>query len=185
MLSHTEARRCVPPPFRERGGGGKPRVSVVEGVETLHLDDDSTAIAALAADAHNGASMPTSTQRERLLDLVRRFAGKRILVVGDMVADEYITGTPMRISREAPVLILDHADQFTGPGRATTPPVNARTLGAEVFLPGVVADDGPGSRLRQCLATHRLAMDGLFSDQDRLTPTKTRIRAAGTQVVLQ
>jgi D-glycero-beta-D-manno-heptose-7-phosphate kinase len=151
----------------------------------LHFDDDSTAIAALAADAHDGANMATKVRRERLLDLVRRFAGKRILVVGDMVADEYITGTPMRISREAPVLILDHADQFTVPGGATNPGVNARTLGAEVFLAGVVADDGPGSRLRECLAAYRIAMDGLFSDQDRLTSTKTRILAAGTQVVRQ
>src|SRR5258706_13848218 len=92
--------RCATIPTRERGGRGKPRVSVVEGVETLHLDDDSTAIAALTADVYDGATMPTIVRRERLLDLVRRFTGKRILVGGAMAADEYITRTPMPVSRQ-------------------------------------------------------------------------------------
>ncbi len=72
--------------------------------------------------------------QQHLSDLVRDFAGKRVLVVGDMVADEYILGTPLRVSREAPVLILGQTEQFTVPGGATNPGVNARTLGAQVLL---------------------------------------------------
>lgn len=125
------------------------------------------------------------TKRDRLLSLVRQFAGKRVLVVGDMVADEYIVGTPARISREAPVLILEHQDFFTVPGGATNPAVNARTLGAEVFLAGVVGDDGSGRRLRERLLEQGISMDGLFTESGRPTSTKTRILAGGTQIVQQ
>jgi rfaE bifunctional protein kinase chain/domain len=117
--------------------------------------------------------------------VVRAFAGKRVLVVGDMVADEYITGIPTRISREAPVLILDHSEQYTVPGGATNPGVNARTLGAEVFLAGVVGDDISGERLRGRLRDQRVHMEGLFSEAGRPTSTKTRILAGGTQLVQQ
>ena len=85
----------------------------------------------------NGSGSP----RARLLALLDRFAGKRVLVVGDMVADEYIIGTPTRISREAPVLVLEQSREFTVPGGATNPGVNARALGAEVYLAGVVGRD--------------------------------------------
>ena len=122
---------------------------------------------------------------EALLDLVAHFAGKRVLVVGDMVADEYIVGTPSRISREAPVLILTQSDQYTVPGGATNPAVNARALGAEVFLAGVVGDDAPGASLRACLAAQGVHMEGLFSEIRRPTSTKTRILAGGTQLVQQ
>ena len=86
--------------------------------------------------------MKNGLDRDRLLCLVRAFAGKRILVVGDMVADEYVVGTPSRLPRSA-VLILEQREHFTVPGGATNPGVNARTLGAEVYLSGLVGDDHP------------------------------------------
>lgn len=144
----------------------------------------ATALTA-ARDARADGHKPTGSPRDRLLSLVHRFAGKRVLVVGDMVADEYITGIPTRISREAPVLILDHSEQYTVPGGATNPGVNARTLGAEVFLAGVVGGDAPGERLRERLRDQRVHMDGLFSEAGRPTSTKTRILAGGTQLVQQ
>lgn len=130
-------------------------------------------------------ALARSRNREQMVALVRAFAGKRILVVGDMVADEYITGLPTRISREAPVLILDHSDQFTVPGGATNPGVNARTLGAEVFLAGVVGEDAEGERLRERLRERKVHMEGLFNEPGRPTSTKTRILAGGTQRVQQ
>src|SRR5712692_2309797 len=83
--------------------------------------------------------------------LIASFAGKRVLVIGDMVADEYLIGRPTRIAREAPVLILELHEERTVPGGATNVAVNARTLGAEVFLAGVVGDDLPGQRLRRAI----------------------------------
>ncbi len=125
------------------------------------------------------------SRRDVLLAHVRQFAGKRVLVVGDMVADEYIVGTPERISREAPVLVLTHTGQFTVPGGATNPGANCRSLGAEVSLAGVVGDDGAGRRLRAALAAQGIHMEGLFSEPDRPTSTKTRILAGGTQLKQQ
>ncbi|WIG61727.1 MAG: D-glycero-beta-D-manno-heptose 1-phosphate adenylyltransferase/ D-glycero-beta-D-manno-heptose-7-phosphate kinase [Ktedonobacterales bacterium] len=164
--------------------------SVLDGREQTRDDADITAQAQPSQpEQHNSANGRNArmgyARRERLLALVRRFAGKRVLVAGDMVADEYIVGAPERISREAPVLILRHADQFTVPGGATNPGVNARTLGAEVFLAGVVGDDEPGQRLCAVLRGHGVHMDGLFNEPGRPTSTKTRILAGGTQLVQQ
>lgn len=126
-----------------------------------------------------------ATRRRDMLALVRRFAGTRVLVVGDMVADEYIIGSPTRISREAPVLVLSHDTQYTVPGGATNPGVNARTLGAEVFLAGVIGNDAPGQRLRATLAAQQVQMQGIFGEPGRPTSTKTRVLAGGTQLVQQ
>ncbi len=123
--------------------------------------------------------------RSRLLETIARFQGQRVLVVGDMVADEYLVGSPSRISREAPVLILTHGEQFTVPGGATNPAVNARTLGADVFLAGFVGEDDSGKRLRAKLAEFGVSMQGLVSEPGRPTSTKLRILAGGTQVVQQ
>src|SRR5579885_2575432 len=124
---------------------------------------------ALATDAGFATLCPASSiKRERrkmtldtnaspaatlhLRSLIEAFAGKRLLVIGDMVADEYLIGNPTRISREAPVLILELAEERTVPGGATNVAVNAGSLGAEVFLTGVVGDDLPGQRLRQAIS---------------------------------
>jgi D-glycero-beta-D-manno-heptose-7-phosphate kinase len=123
--------------------------------------------------------------RAHLLRVIHRFAGKRILVVGDMVADEYVVGAPLRISREAPVLILSHRDHYTVPGGATNPGVNARTLGAEVYLAGVVGDDAPGERLRARLDEYGIHMEGLMCELGRPTTTKTRILAGDSQHIQQ
>src|SRR5262249_57577668 len=129
--------------------------------KTPYMDDDSSG-GGLAPTAARPAMRLGEWRRDRLLATIARFKGKRILVVGDMVADEYVIGTPARISREAPVLVLTHADQYTVPGGATNPGVNARMLGAEVFLAGVVGDDGPGERLRERLNAVGISMDSLF-----------------------
>src|ERR1700730_3121061 len=86
-----------------------------------------------------------------LKSLVQSFHGKRVLVIGDMVADEYLIGRPTRISREAPVLILEMYEERILPGGATNVAVNASTLGSEVYLAGVVGDDLPGQRLRRAI----------------------------------
>src|ERR1700686_4289064 len=122
---------------------------------------------------------------ERLRALIKDFAGKRVLVIGDMVADEYLIGKPARISREAPVLILEYSEERTVPGGATNVAVNTRTLGAEVFLAGVVGDDLPGDRLRRAISELHMHQDGLFTDARRPTSTKTRIMAGSPQIVQQ
>src|SRR5215472_11036713 len=105
----------------------------------------------------NAMDIPTLTR------IISCFAGKQVLVVGDMVADEYIVGAPTRISREAPVLVLEQREHFTVPGGATNPGANARALGAEVYLAGLVGNDPPGERLRARLAELGMRCEGLIS----------------------
>ena len=121
----------------------------------------------------------------RVHTLIESFAGKRVLVIGDMVADEYLVGRPTRIAREAPVLILELYEERTVPGGATNVAVNARSLGAEVFLAGVIGDDVPGQRLRQAISELGMHQEGLVSDTGRPTSTKTRIVAGSSQIVQQ
>lgn len=121
----------------------------------------------------------------RLHSLIKTFQKKRVLVIGDMVADEYLIGRPERISREAPVLILELAEERTIPGGAANVAVNSRSLGAEVFLTGVVGDDLPGQKLRKAIDELHMHQDGVFTDATRPTSTKTRIMAGSPQIVQQ
>lgn len=125
------------------------------------------------------------TERERLLAIVDKFAGKRALILGDMVADEYIFGAPFRISREAPVLVLRRQGYSVAPGGALNPAVNARTLGAEVYLAGVIGADDPGQRLRAQLGALGVHMEGLLTEPGRPTSTKTRVLAGDSQLIQQ
>jgi rfaE bifunctional protein kinase chain/domain len=102
-----------------------------------------------------------------------------------MVVDEYVLGRPARISREAPVLILHHADTFIRPGGATNAAHNFTTLGARTAVIGVVGDDDVGSRLRAMLEGLGIDVTGLVVDPSRPTSTKTRVLAKGTQEVQQ
>src|SRR5215472_7552646 len=120
-----------------------------------------------------------------LHSLVNRFAGRRLLVIGDIVADEYLIGKPTRIARNAPILILELDEERTIPGGATNVAVNARTLGADVFLAGVVGDDLPGQRLRRAISDLQMHQEGLVTDLQRPTSTKTRIIAGSPQLVQQ
>lgn len=121
----------------------------------------------------------------RLRVLIPQFRGKRVLVIGDMVADQYLIGRPTRIAREAPVLILELDEERTIPGGATNVAVNACTLGAEVYLAGVVGDDIPGQQLRHAVEELGMHSDGLLIDHLRPTSTKTRIMAGSPQIVQQ
>ncbi|TME01078.1 MAG: carbohydrate kinase [Chloroflexi bacterium] len=121
----------------------------------------------------------------RLRSLIDSFSSKRLLVIGDMVADEYLIGNPTRIARDAPVLILELYEERTVPGGATNVAVNTRTLGADVFLAGVVGDDVPGRNLRHAISKLGMHQEGLVTDPYRPTSTKTRILAGSPQIVQQ
>src|SRR3712207_6780428 len=86
----------------------------------------------------------------RLAALVRSFAGRRVLVLGDLVADQFLYGEIARVSREAPVLILRHERTETVPGGAANCAANLASLGAHASIVGTVGDDeagrGPAAR---------------------------------------
>src|ERR1700675_377681 len=84
-------------------------------------------------------------RKERLLGLIDGFASRRVLVVGDIIADEFIYGEVARVSREAPVLILKYdATQMVG-GGAGNAANNVAPLGGRARLAGLVGADAEGT----------------------------------------
>ncbi len=122
---------------------------------------------------------------KRLMDAVDRFKGRRVIVVGDVITDEYLYGKPARISREAPVLILRFTDREARLGGSANASHNVHALGATAVPVGVVGQDAAGDEARQLFERAGIAMDGLLRVPDRLTPMKTRIMAGGYQSTRQ
>src|SRR5258707_13480276 len=83
----------------------------------------------------------------RLARIVESFSGKRIVVIGDAIADQFIYGEISRVSREAPVFILRHEHTETTPGGAGNCAANLAALGARVALGSGLGDDEPGRTL--------------------------------------
>ena len=118
-------------------------------------------------------------------DLVKRLSGRRILVIGDMVADIYIDGRISRISREAPVLVLEQAGEKIVAGGAANVAHNAQTLGGSVYAVGLLGEDAAAQGLADILAEKGVQTAGLFHDAARPTSSKTRIIAGGRATVSQ
>lgn len=121
----------------------------------------------------------------RLLGLVEAFQRKTIVVLGDVVADEYVYGKPQRISREAPVLILRYLSREIRLGGAANACYNLHTLGARVVPLGVVGDDWAGAAIRELFGARGITAEGLVPAGERVTPVKTRIMAGGYRATRQ
>ncbi len=114
-----------------------------------------------------------------LADLVPQLAGRDVLVVGDLVLDEYLTGRPSRVSREAPVLVLDEVERQFRAGSAGSPAANVVALGSRATIVGALGSDTAGDRLVANLEQLGIGCQGLVRVADRATATKTRILAEG------
>ena len=120
----------------------------------------------------------------RLEALVRRFRGRRVLVLADLVADEFVYGRVERISREAPVLILRHDMTDVRLGGGANAAHNIGTLGARPLPFGVLGSDVHGKRLRALFREKRIPTTGIVTSPGYATPAKARIlagRAHSTQ----
>lgn len=102
-----------------------------------------------------------------------------------MVADVYLEGEISRISREAPVLILEHRSEKVVPGGASNAVHNTATLSSNVYAVGVVGDDFAGQELARVLQSKKVETAGLIIDAGRPTITKTRVMAGGQATVRQ
>lgn len=118
-----------------------------------------------------------------LPELVRRFSGVRVAVLGDLMLDRYITGRVRRISPEAPVPVVEVERTFERPGGAANVAANVRALGAVTTIIGLIGTDPDGDRLRAVLAEAGLSADWIIAPVDRSTTVKTRIVAHGQQIV--
>jgi D-beta-D-heptose 7-phosphate kinase/D-beta-D-heptose 1-phosphate adenosyltransferase len=115
--------------------------------------------------------------------LLARMAGRKIVVIGDVMIDEWIWGRVSRISPEAPVPVVavrDHSFTLGGSGNVAN---NLRALGANVSFVAVVGTDGEGERVRTMLAESGCDAAGLIALDDRPTTRKTRVVAHNQQVV--
>jgi D-glycero-beta-D-manno-heptose-7-phosphate kinase len=110
-------------------------------------------------------------------EILRRFEGRRIVVVGDAVLDEHLVGRATRLSREAPVPVLELVERSWRPGAATNAATNVAALGGRPVMVGIVGADGPGQRLHSELDRASVDPAGLVELPDRTTATKTRILA--------
>jgi rfaE bifunctional protein kinase chain/domain len=122
--------------------------------------------------------------RDRLLALVEEFAGIRVAVFGDLLVDEFIYGQISRVSREAPVLILEYDSTEIVPGGAGNAANNVAALGGTAVALGVTGQDDPGRRLVETMRG-RIDVRNIISHPDLLTPTKTRILAGGVHSAKQ
>src|SRR6476469_1441220 len=123
-------------------------------------------------------------RRERLLALIDGFSSRRVLVVGDLIADEFIYGHVERISREAPVLILKYDATEIVAGGAGNAANNVAALGGRARLAGVIGNDGEGRRL---LSSFHRGVDckRVLRARAYRTPVKTRILAGGVHSAKQ
>lgn len=122
---------------------------------------------------------------DRLFDILNSFARSRVLVVGDLTLDEFLTGQVERISREAPVLIIRHEHTRQVPGGGANAVYNLAKLGAQVKVAGLIGKDDQGQALRGIFEAAGIDTTGMLIDPNRPTVTKTRISGHARQSVTQ
>ena len=107
----------------------------------------------------------------------RSFPRKRIVIIGDLVADQFLHGTIARVSREAPVFILKHEETETCAGGAANAAVNVATLGGYPILIGITGQDSEGEMLNEKLKSSGVNCDFVIVDRSVRTTTKVRVLA--------
>jgi rfaE bifunctional protein kinase chain/domain len=121
----------------------------------------------------------TMSDIAHLLEIIDHFATARVALYGDLVLDRFILGTPKRISREAPVIILRYEDQRDVAGGGANALANIAALGARVSVVAAVGDDEPGIALRAALDRLGIGSEGIITIPGYRTPTKVRILGGG------
>lgn len=127
----------------------------------------------------------TPADRERLLATIRGLRGRRVLVLADLVADEFVYGRIERVSREAPVLILRHDGADVRLGGGANAVNNIRSLGGTPLPFGVVGRDAHGQKLRALLRARGIDARHVRVEAGYATPVKSRILAGGAHSTKQ
>jgi rfaE bifunctional protein kinase chain/domain len=129
--------------------------------------------------------MTPNSARQDLLRIIDRMAGVRLLVVADLVLDEFEYGRIGRISREAPVLILDHVATDRLPGGGANAVHNLCALGGRPVVVGRIGPDEAGDRLLALLADAGADVAGVWREIGYVTPVKRRVLAGSPHSVKQ
>ncbi|GIV19130.1 MAG: hypothetical protein KatS3mg023_0881 [Armatimonadota bacterium] len=131
----------------------------------------------------------STSQQERIVSIepyeqiLQRFADLRVIVVGDLMLDEYVFGIVRRISPEAPVPVVEWTEESFVPGGAANVVNNLLALGARVSVFGVVGNDEKGRLLMARLTESGADVQGVLVEASRMTTCKTRVIAHSQQVV--
>lgn len=120
---------------------------------------------------------------EKIEHTISKFNDVKILVIGDLILDEFIWGDSSRISPEAPVPVVLVDRESLMPGGAANVANNISAIGAKVYLAGVIGKDEHGRQLETILKEKGVEIEGVFSDPERPTTLKTRVVARHQQVV--
>ncbi|RUM88863.1 MAG: D-glycero-beta-D-manno-heptose-7-phosphate kinase [Thermodesulfatator sp.] len=120
--------------------------------------------------------------RNRLKEVVQAFDSSSILVIGDIMLDQFVWGEVSRISPEAPVPVVNVQDETFLLGGAANVANNLRSLGAGAYLSGIIGDDSHGRVLLDLAVKNHIGTEGIIQAR-RPTTLKTRIVARGQQVV--
>ena len=112
-----------------------------------------------------------------LIPLISLFTQHTLVVVGDVFLDDYLIGRAHRLSREAPIPVLNFKSRRNLPGGGANPAMNIVALGARAAQIGIIGADSNGETLQKLLAESGVDVSGLISDGSRPTITKTRIVA--------
>lgn len=126
-----------------------------------------------------------SVDYSSLAEYIERFSGKRIVLLGDFVADKFQSGEIARVSREAPVLILRHRETRLMPGGGANAANNLADLGARVLPVTAVGDDSAGDALIRYFRAKRVGTSGIVRVKGWSTPVKTRFLAGWAHTVQQ
>lgn len=126
---------------------------------------------------------PPPLTRDRVLHLIQRMKSSRVVVIGDIMLDRYLTGDTDRLSPEAPVPVVKVRERHAALGGAANVAANVAAMGAGCLLVGAVGDDGDGAAIRQELAVARLDDRHVLTIAGRPTTSKTRIIARAQQIV--
>ncbi len=112
-----------------------------------------------------------------LHNLIPQLAGRRIIVVGDVILDEYVIGRATRLSREAPIPVLEFEERRFIPGGAANPAANIVALGSQAVQVGLIGTDSAADHLREALQSCGIDTSALIACEDRPTTQKSRIMA--------
>ena len=121
----------------------------------------------------------------RMLEITERLSQARVTVVGDAVLDEFVFGEIARVSREAPVLILEHREARLAPGGGANAAANLAALGVKTTIAARIGLDAHGERLTELLAARGIEVEMLIPAPGFVTPSKTRILAGSPHTTKQ
>ena len=119
----------------------------------------------------------------RITEIINGFGDARVLILGDIMLDEYMYGSVDRISPEAPVPVVNISSSKILLGGAANVAANICSLGGEALLLGTVGDDEAAAKISQLLESEKISDDLLVTDLTRRTTIKTRIIAHSQQIV--